>query len=293
VTAPTVESYLQEILSLAGQITTTNVWSAVKDNGAAVAFAAQDALDLLNPLVPPVLPPVTPGAPVPSQSVPGVTLPTTIQLFDNFVGPLDKTQWSPTWFGNTKPSNNTAMLASNVTTGTDPVSGKAGLLLTLGTDRTGAIVSSNPNDGQHPSGGGFQVAPSPGKPVYVEFKVFLPSNRSGKVANWPALWLDGQVWPEDGELDVEEGLSGYNAWHVHFGTGGGQADGATVNSSPGEHYFGMLWSTTGHTAIYDGVVVGADTVPLSSPEYIIMENSLGAGDLLPATMVVEHVGVWK
>ena len=52
------------------------------------------------------------------------------------------------------------------------------------------MVSSNPDDGQ-PGHTGFQIAPSPGKPVYVEYKATLPATAGG-VANWPALWLVGQ-----------------------------------------------------------------------------------------------------
>ncbi|MGA2307575.1 MAG: family 16 glycosylhydrolase, partial [Acidimicrobiales bacterium] len=118
---------------------------------------------------------------------------------------------------------------------------------------------------------------------------------SGTVANWPALWLDGQTWPEDGEIDLMEGGGGYTAYHVHYGTGASTAQGATVNDLSGTHTYGVLWTTTGFTFLYDGNVVGTVNVALTSPEYILMENSYNSGDptVFPATMDVRYVRVWN
>jgi hypothetical protein len=204
-------------------------------------------------------------------------------------GALNTTVWAPFWFGNGETQNATVMDSSNVSVGA------TGLGLSLASNSTGGLVSTDPDDnvaGQT----GFQIAPSAGKPVYVEFKVTLPADAEGTIANWPGVWLDGQNWPEDGEIDVMEGLGGWAAYHLHFGSTGEGADasGAAVNSTPGAHTYGILWTTTGVTFIYDGVVEGTLTESLTSPMYLVMENSLGSGPyLIPSTVDVRYVRVWQ
>jgi hypothetical protein len=216
--------------------------------------------------------------------------PSTVALDDEFnTGTLNETLWSPDWFANGTVQNQTVMDASNVAVGAN------GLALTLASNGTGGIVSTNPNDNQ-PGHTGFQIAPTPGHPVYVEFKATLPASSSGTIANWPALWLVGQEWPEDGEIDVMEGLSGSADFHVHYGTGSGTQQGAAANSSPGTHTYGVLWTTTGFTFVYDGAVVGTVTEALTSPMFLIMENSggsYGGPTVEPATMDVRYVRVWQ
>jgi hypothetical protein len=218
--------------------------------------------------------------------------PTNLVLDDEFdTGSLNTTLWSPTWYGNTVQQNQTTMSASNVS-----VDGN-GLELTAAANSTGGIVSSNPADDQ-PGHTGFQIAPTPGKPVYVEFKADLPAAANGEIANWPALWLVGAApWPENGEIDVMEGLGGYAAYHLHFGNGNGEgADGPgqPVNSSPGWHTYGVLWTTTSITFVYDGVAVGTLDQSLTSPMHLVMENSIGSYLVtLPTTMTVRYVRVWQ
>jgi beta-glucanase (GH16 family) len=212
-------------------------------------------------------------------------------LDDEFnTGSLNASLWSPTWFANGSVSNGTAMQSSNVSVGAN------GLALQLNSAQSGGLVSSNPDDSQ--SGHtGFQIAPTTAKPVFVEFKATLPAGSNGQVANWPALWLDGQTWPEDGEIDVMEGLGGYAAYHIHYGSGSGTSQGTTVNTVSGTHTYAVLWTTTGFTFLYDGAVVGTLSEALTSPMYLVMENSMsydGTGPtVVPATMNVRYVRVWN
>ena len=37
----------------------------------------------------------------------------------------------------------------------------------------------------------------------------------GEVANWPGVWADGQNWPQDGEIDIAEGIGGQMCAHLH------------------------------------------------------------------------------
>jgi hypothetical protein len=215
--------------------------------------------------------------------------PTTMVFDDEFnTGTLNTSIWSPDWFGSGSVSNGTTMLSSNVSVGAN------GLALQLNSPQSGGLVSTNPDDNQA-GHTGFQIAPTATKPVFVEFKATLPATASGTVANWPALWLDGQVWPEDGEIDLMEGGYGYTAFHVHYGTGSSTAQGATVNDLSGTHTYGVMWTTTGFTFFYDGADVGTVNVALTSPEYILMENSYSSVDpiVFPTTMYVRYVRVWN
>jgi hypothetical protein len=215
--------------------------------------------------------------------------PTTMVLDDEFnTGSLNTSLWAPDWFGNGSVSNDTNMVSSDVSVGAN------GLALQLNSPQSGGLVSTNPNDGQ-PGHTGFQIAPTPTKPVFVEFRATLPGTSSGTVANWPALWLDGQTWPQDGEIDVMEGLGGTAAYHIHYGSGSGSAQGGSPNHLAGTHTYGVLWTTTGFTFLYDGAVVGTVNVPLTSPQYLIMENSysIPGPTVFPATMYVRYVRVWN
>jgi hypothetical protein len=216
--------------------------------------------------------------------------PTTMVLDDEFNnGALNTSLWSPNWFGNGSQSNGTSMLSSNVSVGAN------GLALQLNSAQSGALVSTDPSDGQ-PGHTGFAIAPTANKPVFVEFKATLPAATNGSIANWPALWLDGQTWPEDGEIDVMEGLSGSAAFHIHYGSGSGTAQGGSVNQLSGTHTYAVLWTTTGFTFLYDGAVVGTLSEALTSPMYLIMENSYSGGSgptEVPATMNVRYLRVWN
>ena len=215
--------------------------------------------------------------------------PTGMVLDDEFnTGSLNTSLWSPNWFANGSVSNGTVMLSSNVSVGAN------GLALQLNSPQSGGLVSTNPADGE-PGHTGFQIAPTPTKPVFVEFKATLPATASGTVANWPALWLTGQVWPEDGEIDVMEGGGGYTAFHIHYGSGSGTAQGGTANDLSGTHTYGVLWTTTGVTFLYDGAVVGTATEAMTSPMFLVMENSYSSADptVFPSTLGVRYVRVWN
>ena len=52
---------------------------------------------------------------------------------------------------------------------------------------------------------------------FIEARVWLPAvpGNPSETANWPDVWADGQSWPEDGEIDIAEGLTGAVCAHFH------------------------------------------------------------------------------
>jgi hypothetical protein len=266
----------------------TAAYTLVEVNGTAVA-----------PTLTPVAAPASGTTPTASSNgaIPtapaSLGAPTSMVLDDEFnTGSLNTGLWSPDWWGSGQVSNGTVMLSSNVSVGAN------GLALQLNSPQSGGLVSTNPNDDQ-PGHTGFQIAPTASKPVFVEYKATLPSTASGGVANWPALWLVGQPpWPQNGEIDVMEGGGGSAAYHIHFGDGDGEgADGPgqVVPTTGGTHTFGVLWTTTSETFVYDGAVVGTIDQALDSPMFIVMENSYSSADptVFPTTMDVRYVRVWN
>lgn len=174
---------------------------------------------------------------------------------------------------------------------------------------TGSCITSNPatlggSDGFQFTGGA------------VEFYANLPAGTVGSatvIANWPALWLDGQNWPVTGEIDVMEGLGGTVQWHCWStlnqpGVGAaapGQGDGTDVPYfSPyagGWHKYGATWDPTASPSqidwYYDGVLVGTlqTGTNFDSPMYLILNNTTGwqSGPELAGTVQVDWVKVWQ
>jgi beta-glucanase (GH16 family) len=220
-----------------------------------------------------------PGSTNPS----GVSGNWTLEFDDEFTkdSSLNTTVWSPDWFGSGNTQNQTLMLSSSVS-----VSG--GYLNLEATSSSGAIVSTNPDDGQA-GHTGYQFTYG-----FAEAKIYLPASGSG-IANWPAWWTNGQDWPTDGEIDIMEGLSGLACYHFHY-TGGGPG-GCATGDYTGWHTYGAEWQPGSVTYYYDGAPVGQITSGITSmPMYLILENSTGSygGTVVtPADMLVAYVRVWQ
>jgi hypothetical protein len=209
---------------------------------------------------------------------------------DNFSGTsLNKTNWVPYWFsdGTLNPGSATWGYATNVT-----VNGQLNLRLWNSTN--GALIASNPHGGAKT---GFQFTYG-----YAEAQLTLPTN-SGVISHWPAWWLDGQSWPEDGEIDIMEGLGGHAAWHYHYNSGGGLDShpiGGNINTSPGTHIYAVNWYPGQLDFYYDGTrVASASNANLSggaiissNPMYLILDVDSGSGPT-PQTVVVHYVQVFQ
>ncbi len=130
---------------------------------------------------------------------------------------------------------------------------------------------------------------------YYEVRAYLPAATPGTIANWPAIWSDGQSWPTDGENDTMEGLSGQACYHFHSPSG---SPGACAKGDfTGWHIFGSDWQPGSVTYYYDGVKVGQITSGItSSPEYLILDytqGTWGGPTSIPAEMLVDYVRVWQ
>jgi beta-glucanase (GH16 family) len=222
----------------------------------------------------------------------------TLRQADEFNGSaLDTSKWQAGWFGSgvTGPANTSEQACYNSNNVTLPGDGTLHLGLSAtsatcsGSTRpyTGALISSNPTDGR--ASGGYQYTYGA-----LEARVFLPGS-GGQVANWPAVWTDGQSWPAGGEDDVLEGLGGQACFHFHSPSGG-PGSCATANST-GWHTFASDWEPGSVTYYYDGVEVGKITTGITAaPMYLILNNSASAsmgGPTVSADMKVDYVRVWQ
>lgn len=138
---------------------------------------------------------------------------------------------------------------------------------------------------------------------FLEARVWLPgaNGAPNMVANWPAVWTDGQDWPYDGEDDVVEGLGGQACSHFHSaadpsGTGAGSGTGCPGGVyAGGWHTFAANWEPGSVTYYYDGVNIGSVTHGITSaPMFIVLSYDAGkAYPKAPATMKVNYVRVWQ
>jgi beta-glucanase (GH16 family) len=152
---------------------------------------------------------------------------------------------------------------------------------------TSGMLTTNPSDGR--SGPGYQYTYG-----VLEAKVYVPADGS-VLADWPAVWTDGQTWPNDGEDDILESLGGVACWHFHDPLGGpGNCD---ASITPGWHTFASDWEPGSVSYYYDGVKVGSISTGITSaPMYIILSNGVGtapAAYTKPDSMQVSYVRVWQ
>ena len=144
---------------------------------------------------------------------------------------------------------------------------------------------------------------------FLQARVWLPAatGAAGKIADWPAVWTDGQNWPTDGEDDIIEGINGRACAHFHSTVspdGIAPADSTadvTVRSgcvhetlTGGWHTFGADWEPGSVTYYYDGKDIGSVTSGVTSaPMFVILDYASGPPYQSPSTMKVDYVRVWK
>jgi beta-glucanase (GH16 family) len=205
---------------------------------------------------------------------------------------IDLTKWTPNWFGATVGTTTRQFgdACANPSHVAQPGDGYLHLKVThdacLGMAYDGALVNTDPS--QNLYRGGFQFTFGT-----VEARVFLPAAKNLSTANWPAVWTNGQHWPNDGENDIMEGLGGSDCYHFHSSPG---AWGGCAQVASGWHTFASTWTSGRVTYSYDGQFVGQVTTGVTgAPMYVIIDNtvstSYGGPTTAPADMLVDYVRV--
>jgi beta-glucanase (GH16 family)/transcriptional regulator with XRE-family HTH domain len=213
---------------------------------------------------------------------------------------LDTSIWRPGWFGSgtTGPVDRTHEAAcyspNNVTFPGDgsvhlKVTGSPSSCNGVTEPYTGSLISSNPHDGR--ASGGFEYTYGA-----LEARVYIPAASGNQVANWPAVWTDGQSWPTTGEDDLMEGLSGGQACFHFHSTAGGPGT-CVAGAYTGWHTFASDWEPGSVTYYYDGVKVGQITTGITaSPMYIVLDNTVASANPAlskAADLQVAYVRVWQ
>ena len=131
---------------------------------------------------------------------------------------------------------------------------------------------------------------------YLEARVWLPGNpTSGE--DWPGIWEVGNPAPQNGEIDVAEGLGGQACFHFHDPTGTGYGN-CQLGMAGSWHTYGADWEPGSVRWYYDGVLVWvASTNITSAPMYLIADLALdsqwGGPIVAPATMRIDYIHVWQ
>ncbi len=223
----------------------------------------------------------------------------TLKFDDEFNGTsLDTAKWSTGWYG----SGITAPVNDSEDDCYDPaqVSEGGGAL-----DLTLIAKSENCGISDPLYAGGLVSTQGKFSFTYgfIEARVWLPGapGDAGYVANWPAVWADGQNWPEDGEIDIAEGISGQLCAHFHnaanssqgLSAGGGSGCPSGIYTG-GWHTFAANWEPGIVTYYYDGVDIGSVTSGITSaPMFLVLDYAAGGPTHVPDTMKVDYVRVWQ
>jgi hypothetical protein len=147
------------------------------------------------------------------------------------------------------------------------------------------------------------VSPSTYTSGIFEARIYFPGASDGKIADWPAFWLNpassAVSWPSGYEMDLAEGLSGYLCVVYHYSEDGTPAATIPLNvtSAPGWHVVTGVWSTRQWEVYYDGKLVqtisGSHVV--NQPMNIILSAYMGQYGHLPgepSTIKVSYLRVW-
>lgn len=219
-------------------------------------------------------------------------------------GSYDQELWRPGWFGTgiTGPINsdeNACYSSQNVVADGDglqlKLTAKPSTCAHVHAPYTGAVISTNPDDGRASGGFAFRYG-------VLQARVYLPKFRTAP-ADWPAVVTFGQQWPQDGEDDVIEVFGGTACYHFHSvgytseGDSTGYLGGCDRSLKSGWHTVAANWQPGRVTYYYDGVKVGEITKGVTSaPMYITLVNTVARGASVIAqanSMSVAYVKVWQ
>ncbi|HEX4489667.1 MAG TPA: hypothetical protein VH914_00530 [Acidimicrobiia bacterium] len=95
-------------------------------------------------------------------------------------------------------------------------------------------------------------------------------------------------WPNDGEIDLIEGLHGRGMWHVHSTSSSAPGGG---NLTAGCHRIKYVRTASTVTFFYDGVNQGSASTSnfASSPEYLVVNLAVSSSISPPEVPAQLHV----
>ncbi len=133
-----------------------------------------------------------------------------------------------------------------------------------------------------------------------ETRMYFPGASDGEIADWPAFWLSAVNWPDGGEMDLAEGLSGTLSATYHYGVNGtAESSGSfPVTSTPGWHVVTGVWTTGRWDVYYDGKLVKtfSESYVKNDPMNVIFDAYTGEYGHLPgqpSTVEVSYFRVWS
>ena len=212
---------------------------------------------------------------------------------DEFTGTsINTTYWGLGWQAKTGISGpiNSGEAVSYTSANVSVSGGFLNLALTGTSGANGACVTTNTNGTGGTAGFAFTY------PAAFECRANMPQYNGG-IPNWTAIWLDGQQWPADGEIDIQESLGNgttSSEYHVHDNAYPDGTGGAVTQATPyGWHTYGCYWTAGQISYYYDGVLVGSTpTDGFRGPLYIILNYTYFNLQSVPVTMQVDWVRVW-
>ena len=171
------------------------------------------------------------------------------------------------------------------------------------------------------------ISPGSYSSAVIEADVYLPPlpGNGGMIADWTSLWLHGQDWPADGELDAVEAAPATGAsavtWHwgtaaapLSVSTSAGAPDGTLPvdgpDITPGWHvvdivytrgFFAVYYDGKEYTSLSSSVVTGSPlemliTTSVTPDESGVNEVTGGPpvnSDRSAADVEVKYVRVWS
>ena len=213
--------------------------------------------------------------------------PSKVLFRDDFNGTkLDASKWNPSWFGNGSSPTHPVNSLENDCYDPRQVSVSGGHLMLTAVPR--ACLGHAFASGLVNTHGKFQFVTGT-----FSARVWLPGG-TGATIDWPGVWTDGEHWPNDGEIDLLEGLNGHDCWHVHTVK---PTVGNCANAMGGGWHVVKLERThTTLTFFYDGKRMGTESAGLfaNSPHYLVLNLAVSkviSPPERPAYMLVDWVQV--
>jgi hypothetical protein len=207
----------------------------------------------------------------------------TLELSDDFTGTaLNPKVWTDSWWGGGS--------MNNVTTSPVNVSVADSLLtLTLSSSSKGALVNSDP---EQVKGGGFTYSAG----MSVEARIWFPGSGT-KLYNWNAFWGDNDTWPQNGEDDIAEVLSGALTTNYHSSKGALNSGAIEGSWAASWHTYGIQRNSGTNVIYWDGKEVHSyATDDKGAPHFLIFNTGYsgsngvyGAG----SEMKIDWVRAWK